>query len=104
MSQAISVEGVWIPSHCGIRLNELVDKLADMGLRDYSISQHKETPLSLQQAMSIHRNRPKGDLVLLEELLDNIPIPCRRAAVLLQPIGRLLCEVRSLLWFQRPCS
>ena len=86
MSLGISIEGVWIPSHCGIRLNEEADKLAYKGLRDYSISQHQEVPLSLQQATSIHRNRPKGDLVFLDELPDNIPVPLRRAEVLLRQI------------------
>ena len=89
MLQGISIEGVWIPSHCGMRLcplNEEADKLADKGLRDYSISQHQEVPLSLQQATNIHRNRPKGDLGFLEELPVNIPVPPRRAEVLLHQI------------------
>ena len=86
MSQGISIENVWTLSRCGTRLNERSGKLADKSLRDFSISQHQEVPISLQQATSIHRNRPKGDLVFLEELPDNIPVPSRRAEVLLYQI------------------
>ena len=80
------VAAVWIPSHCGIQLNEEGDKLANNGLRSFSLVDHQDVPLSLQQATSIHRNRPKGDLIFLEDVPTNLTISLRRAELLLHQI------------------
>ena len=90
LSRGHHIQAVWIPSHCGIDGNEAADKLANKAAIQNSLVAQQTVPLSLQAAISIHKQRTAHQLIEIPELPPDLNhIPRRRAEVILH---QLVCS------------
>ena len=87
LSRGHHIQAVWIPSHCGIDGYEAADKLANKAAIQNSLVAQQTVPLSLQSAISIHKQRTAHQLIEIPELPPDLNhIPRRRAEVILHQL------------------
>lgn len=86
MSREIFIECIWIPSHCGISRNDAADDLARRGIWESNLLDHQAIPLTLEAARSIIKTSAKPGPVCIPTLPEELPIPHRRAEVILHQL------------------
>ena len=80
MLRNIFIAAVWIPSHCGIQLNEEADKLANKGLRSFSL---------ITKMSHCHCNRPLVSIAIVQKETSSSSKTCQFSNILTTSRGAL---------------